>query len=113
MKNYYLLVFIFIVGCVKNNPSFTLKNKTDFIIDKVEIGIKSNTINTINEIAKGSKIKGNIEINENLKGDGSYFVKVYYDSIKIEKNFGYYTNGKSINNNFYIVVKSDTIEVTY
>lgn len=116
-----LLIFIFSLGCKKDGiasriATFNITNSSSLIIKETNIKLQ-NGIERIDAITLT-----NIEINKtetrvinlstfNIKGDAGYIVIVTLsDDKKIEKRFGYITNGLDVNTRPYnIEISNDEI----
>jgi len=99
MRN-FIMCFIFITAlasCNKFNNKVIFENKSDKIVDSVLVfgnpHCKPLVFYNIkpNEVAKGNLLNCTQE-----GGDGSYYIKVYFNKMLKENNSGYYTNGYPI-----------------
>jgi hypothetical protein len=121
MRSYLLLLLALccLVGCTKDDnftksPTFNITNLSSGIISQVTIKLESN----------GATLDGitivNLDINKketkvidlagyNLKGDAGYHAMVTLSNgKKLEKSFGYVTNGVDSNTNPYNIEVSST-----
>lgn len=117
MRKIIILVFslILIQSCLKSNPDFIIYNKSNKTLDTIVIGVSNENPSIITNVKKDEYTKGKVIFDDNIKGDGDYFIEIYNKSSNLikQKRFGYYTNGKSLNNIIKIFIYNDSIAVSY
>ena len=99
---------------IGSNPTFTLENKSNTLLDSVILGASKKTPTVLLNVSKGEKKKGEILFNKEIVSDGSYFIEIYSKNKLFQsKGFGYYTNGTPLNSKFKLTVYKDSIAVLY
>lgn len=108
---YIIVAFLLVISCMpKDNPKVTITNNSEIFFDSIKVfsSIRNQTV--FYKIGKHQKVKGRILFDEKNKGDGAYQVLIYEkDSLYINRSFGYYTNGASLNYRFDILIEKDTL----
>jgi hypothetical protein len=121
MRSYLLLsvLLCFLLGCTKavnvtKSPTFNITNSSSGIISQVTIKLESNgaKLDAIAIADLGINKKETKVINlsgYNLKGDAGYLATITLSNgNKLEKSFGYITNGVDINANPYNIEVSNS-----
>ncbi len=112
MKKYILVVLVLLlaIGCIRDNPKVKIINDSGVVIDSAEIFATSKNKLLFKDIEIGQKRQGTISFDKVPEIDGSYQVILYKKGrILLQRPFGYYTNGASLNYSFRIIVEPDKI----
>ena len=122
MRNKILVLFVlfaFVYGCKREEifsgiVNFEILNVSFGVIKEVNIQIvnhaESINVYTNKNVAFNKKETKSINLSSfNIKGDASYkIVAILEDGKKLEKSFGYITNGVDININGYTIEISNS-----
>ncbi|MEP0987649.1 hypothetical protein [Ekhidna sp.] len=113
MKRYFFLIAIgMISGCVKNHPDIEIYNQSDSVFDSLHVYAHSNRPTTFKNIQLDSKHSGRILFDESIKYDGAYQIDLFNNGEIVKHyNFGYFTNGSSLNRSFNVKILNDSIKV--
>ena len=111
----FCLFVLALSGCFRFGVDFKIKNNSGQIIDSISISNGYSSIK-ISNLEKDSSCSSYLDFNKNskkmTKGDGSYILSVYKDTVKKEMGFGYFSNGAPLSTYYEINMEKDTILVT-
>ena len=100
-----------LLSCLpRNEPKIFIENKANITLDSIKIFTSSSLPTVFYLIKNNEKVKGKVLFDKKNKGDGCYEIEVFQKDILINYQcFGYYTNGSSLNREFRMTIKKDTI----
>jgi hypothetical protein len=82
--------------------------------DSIKVFSTLNMPTIFKNIEPNKVVNGRIIFDKNNRTDGAYIIQIYKDGkIVRQNNFGYYTNGKSLNRLLKIVIEADTIKISF
>jgi hypothetical protein len=96
MRNYFIIfpLLIILVSCTNSKNNVKVINESDTKIDSILlIGNQKCNPLIIKNLLPNNSCEGILENCNEAGGDGSYIVEIYTKNKKINKGFGYYTNG--------------------
>lgn len=100
-------------SCLTNKIAhFEILNESSITIDSIKVscsGTDYKQKSTLKNVLPNQIESITLDMNNIKKVDGNYFVELYIKNNKIEKAFGYYTNGMPTNSIYSLFVKKDTI----
>ncbi|MBQ4913525.1 hypothetical protein J8L85_03695 [Maribacter sp. MMG018] len=101
---------IFFSSCVKNGVTFEVKNQSGIQIDSVHITNGYSSVVESN-IGNGKSYSIFLPFDKGIKirGDGSYQIRIYNKTSNREMNFGYFSNGIPLAEEYEILIEKDTI----
>ncbi len=113
MKYLFIILILVISSCIlpRESPIVNIKNDTNETFSQIKVF--SNSIDNpteFHDVSPREIVKGKIKFKEEDKSDGGYLLFLFKsDSIYKKYGFGYYTNGASLDREFNIIIKNDTI----
>lgn len=108
-----LIILVLSVSCIRQDPKITVYNNSGITYDSISVSTIGGQSTVFRNVEGKSRSKGIIDFANTLGNDGCYTIEIYKnDSIIRRKNFGYYTNGASLNYSFKVNIESDTIIVS-
>jgi len=103
------LFLFFFISCDKQGMLFKVENKSKKTIDSIIISNGYDVVK-IERLSKNQLKEVYLKfIKEKPKSDGSFFIKVFPNSIR--KDFGYYSNGFIPTYKYYISLEKDSIVI--
>lgn len=108
-KLFYIMLLLSLSNCIKNKPTYSFTNKSNYVIDSLIIYTdKKCTSSILKNIKKGDTVDGEITFCNNSTNDGSYGIKFFSNGKLVKQTaFGYFTNGGSLNSSFELVLSND------
>ena len=103
------------IGCgYKNKPDLIIVNNSgsDFILAYTTTTYGVDSL-YLKPLKNGRKSEMSLLISDSIKADGCYlFHAEGSDGRVIDKCFGYYTNGASLNRGFKLMIEEDTVLIS-
>ena len=115
MKQILTILILSLVSCDnRNGVEFIVHNESQGTIDSVRIstGDKKSTIKLF-DIQKGLTKEDFLDMRDILKIDGHYILEITASGQTRTNDFGYYTNGFSLDKGIDIYFMADTIIYKY
>ena len=112
MKNLLYVFILFLVACISDNPIISISNKSQATYDSIKVFTSINSQIVFMKVKPKDVVKGKIVFDKKNTADGEYHVQLFLNGkMVIEKGFGYFTNGASLNRSFKIIIEADTIRI--
>lgn len=108
MKYFFYLFIIILNSCNYNGNNIVVKNNSEKMIDSVLIigNPKCETLKILNIMPSTTKEDNLLNCNKKFN-DGSFSIQVFSNSNKIQKQYGYFTNGVPIFNEIVIELNKE------
>ncbi len=104
-----VLGIAFTVGTYsKKHPKININNKSGDLLTNVEYGTTVSKSGGIDSLLDGNIIKSRIFFDDDIPGDGGYYLSFLRNGNSHYKAFGYFTNGASLDNRIVIDIMPDT-----
>lgn len=111
MRLYYVLSFFILLSCQSRiGLTVFVHNETFTPIDSLIIATSDfGSMISFNDLKPKSYAEQFLDMEDIIKTDGSYFVKLINGTRQSEDHFGYYTNGFPLEKRIDVFIENDTI----
>lgn len=106
-----ILFTILLQSCRDPHVNFHIHNKTEDPIDNIILSATGRPNNDTFNLASGNSIKYELTMSNIPKHDGNYIISYSRNGNTEYKNFGYYTNGYPLSDNYDLTIMSDTLYI--